>query len=439
MKNIKNLFTVVLSIVVLLSSLSLAGCGGNNVPQKQKNDDAQVEGSDPYAGIEEYEGTTIKFATWIDHSKSEAARVFSSFEEKYGIKVELVPVNQAEYVTKVAGLIASEASPDIIVNNHTTPSIYSLLQPLDDISTVNLKDSFWDKEVLEAHKINDNYYLLNSAYSPQNYRSVVAYNIKLFEDNGFKTPTEFYEEGNWTIETMEECATRIARLGSDYVGLSATPANITAMFGTDMITYENGEYKNNCSDEKLQQAYKWALDAKEKGIFTYKYMWWKFNQNVVGMEIVSDWLLRANGAYANNGVDPDVLAYVPLPKVTKDSEQLSVLSNRSYGICKGAANAEAAGYFLRYFLDYENYEEEEMFHSEKAAEMFKTLREIECKTTISFEGACLASYYGETIDYKCYDNILGSTSAQFSVNLKKITSEMQTVVDSCNEMLEDVE
>ena len=265
------------------------------------------------------------------------------------------------------------------------------------------------------------------------------YNSKLFEDNGFKTPKEYYEEGNWTIETMEVCATRIARLGPDYVGLAITPDNIAELFGTSLIKRENGKYVNNSSDENLQKAYKWALSANEKGIFTYRYMYWKFNQNVVGMEISSDWQLRAFGAVSKLGVDPDVIDYVPIPKVSKDAEQLSTLSDRSYGICKGAKNPEAAGYFLRYFLDYENYNEDELFHSKKAAEMFKMLREIDCKTTIAVEKSALASYYGEALNQKCYDDILGGGSAQFAVNLKKFSTTMQSVVDSCNEILEDIE
>lgn len=440
MKNIKRLFALVLSIVVCLSCVLLSGCNGQQTkPQKQTNDSTQVDGNDPYAGIEEYEGTTIKFATWIDHTKSEAASVFASFEEKYGIKVEVVPVNQSDYVTKVAGLISSDASPDIVVNNQKMPGVFALLQPLNDISTINLSDEFWDKEILEIGKINDNSYLLNSKFSPQSYMTVVSYNKKLFEDNGFKSPQEYYDEGNWTLATMEECATRIARLGSDYVGLSATPANVAALFGTDLISLENGKYVNNSNNEDLQKAYKWAVSCNEKGIYTYNYMWWKFSQNLVGMEIVNDWLCRSNAAYATNGVDPDIIGYVPLPKLTADSEQLATKHSRSYGIAKGAKNAEAAGYFLRYFLDYENYNEDEMFHSKEGAEIFKELRSMDAKTHINVEADCINSYYGQEIDQPIYKKILGGGSAQFSVNLKMFSSEIQAVVDSCNEIIEDIE
>ena len=435
----KKFLTVLLSLAVLFSCVSLAGCGNSKDAKQKQKGDIEVDPDSPYAGIEEYAGTTIKFATWIDHTKSEAARVFASFEEKYGIKVELVSINQKEYVTKVAGLIASNASPDIVVNNGKTPSVYSLLQPLNEVSSVNLKDEFWDSTVLELNKHNDNYYLLNSKYSPQNYRSVVTYNKKLFEDNGFKSPAEFYEEGNWTLDTMEECATRIARLGSDYVGLSAKPDNFAQIFGTNLIEYKDGKYVNNSNDDTLQKAYKKAIAMQEKNIYTYKNMWWKFNQNVVGMEIYDDWILRANGAYAQYGVDPDNVGYVPLPKLSKDSEQICNLANRSYGICKGSKNAEAAGYFLRYFLDYENYDEDEMFHSKEAAQMFKTLRELECKSAVLLETSCLATYYGEMTDYPCYDNLLKGGSGQFVVNLKKLSSEIEDVVDSCNEMLESIE
>ena len=438
MKNFRKILAIVLSLLVCISCISLAGCGGTNKPQKQKND-SQVDGNDPYAGIEEYEGTTIKFATWIDHTKSEAARVFASFEEKYGIKVELVSINQKEYATKVAGLISSDASPDIIVNNSQQPSVYPLAQPLEDISTVNLSDEFWDQDIIKTNNINGNSLFINSKYSPQNYMSVVSYNKKLFEDNGFKSPQEYYDEGNWTLETMEECATRIARLGSDYVGLSATPTNIGALFGTNLITFENEEYVNNSSDENLQKAYKWAITSKEKGIFTFEYMWWKFPKNLVGMEIVTDWLGRANAAYATQGVDSDIIGFVPLPKLTADSEQLANKDNRGYGICKGAKNAEAAGYFLRYFLDYENYDPDEMFISKDAEEIFKAVRDLDAKVTVSIEGGCISTYYGEKSDQPVYRQILSGSSAQFNVNLKMFSSEIQTVIDSCNEILENLE
>lgn len=435
----KKLLALLMAITVCLSCVSLAGCGGKNTPKKQKNSDTSVDGNDPYAGIEEYEGTTIKFATWIDHTKSEAARVFASFEEKYGIKVELVSVNQKEYVTKVAGLIASNASPDIVVNNGKHPSVYALSQSLNDVSTVNLKDDFWDKDIIDTNTIDGNTYFINSKYSPQNYLSVVTYNKKLFEDNGFKSPQEYYDEGNWTLATLEECATRIARLGSDYVGLSATPPNIAALFGTDLISFKDGKYVNNSNDETLQKAYKWAISAKEKNIFTFNYMWWKFPQNLVGMEILTDWMCRGNSAYAQNGVDPDVVGYVPLPKLTEDSEQLAQKANRGYGICKGSKNAEAAGYFLRYFLDYENYDPDEIFFSKEAEETFKSLRKLDAMVSVGVENGCINTYYGESVDQPVYKMILGVSSAQFAVTLKAFSSEIQTVVDSCNDIIDDLE
>ena len=221
--------------------------------------------------------------------------------------------------------------------------------------------------------------------------------------------------------------------------MSATPPNIAALFGTELISFKDGKYVNNSNDETLQKAYKWAISAKEKNIFTFNYMWWKFPQNLVGMEILTDWMCRGNSAYAQNGVDPDVVGYVPLPKLTEDSEQLAQKANRGYGICKGSKNAEAAGYFLRYFLDYENYDPDEVFFSKEAEETFKSLRKLDAMVSVGVENGCINTYYGESVDQPVYKMILGVSSAQFAVSLKAFSSEIQTVVDSCNDIIDDLE
>ena len=168
-------------------------------------------------------------------------------------------------------------------------------------------------------------------------------------------------------------------------------------------------------------------------------MWWKFPKNLVGMEITTDWMCRGNSAYAQQGVDPDIVGYVPLPKLTADSEQLVRKDNRGYGICKGSKNAEAAGYFLRYFLEYENYDPDEIFSSKEAEETFKALRELDAKRSISIENGCMNVYYGEAADQPVYRKILSISSSQFAVSLKAFSSEIQTVVDSCNEIIDDLE
>ena len=58
----------------------------------------------PYNVPEELKGTTVKFATWIDHNTTEAKYPMSTFEKVTGIKVEWVDIPSETYVDKLASL-----------------------------------------------------------------------------------------------------------------------------------------------------------------------------------------------------------------------------------------------------------------------------------------------------------------------------------------------
>lgn len=190
---------------------SLAGCGDKKpTVSKLVNDDVegavQVTAEDPFAGIENYKGTTVRFATWIDHTQNESAKPIADFTDKYGINLELVPVNQGDYLVKLSGLIGAGQSPDLIVDNLRMPAVFPYAQPLNNIPSFNLDDPFWDQSYEDVTPINGNTYFINSVNSPWTYRYMVFFNKKLFEDNNFKSPAEYFEDGDWTIDNFVKCA-----------------------------------------------------------------------------------------------------------------------------------------------------------------------------------------------------------------------------------------
>ena len=60
----------------------------------------------------ELEGTTVKFATWINHRSNESAAVLDDFTNLTGIEVELVSITQSDYISKLTSLISAGQSPD---------------------------------------------------------------------------------------------------------------------------------------------------------------------------------------------------------------------------------------------------------------------------------------------------------------------------------------
>lgn len=74
--------------------------------------------------------------------------------------------------------------------------------------------------------------------------------------------------------------------------------------------------------------------------------------------------LRKNGWFQS--IDIEDLGFVELSKAdASGGEVYSSAADRGYGICKGAKNLVGASYILRYFLDANNYEEEELYKNEE--------------------------------------------------------------------------
>ena len=89
----KILVPLFLVLVILLSPLSLVGCGDKNTNSKSSggSEGKQPEQTDLsfYDSIpEKLKGTTIRFATWKDHTKEVAALVLSDFQALTGINIK---------------------------------------------------------------------------------------------------------------------------------------------------------------------------------------------------------------------------------------------------------------------------------------------------------------------------------------------------------------
>ena len=426
---IKNLLTLALCIAMCISAAA-CGKGGSGVSKVTGGDDDMDNTA--YSGIEEYAGSTIKFATWVDHKEGEGAVPMASFAEKYDIEVELTAIPQGDYATKLSGMIAAGQSPDMIVDNVEFPTLLPYAEPLNNVKSIDLSDSFWDKTVTEMSTFNGNTYFVNSLNSPWTYRFMCFYNIKLFEDNGFKSPAEYYKENNWNIDTFVSCAKQIRTLGSDYVGASVRQEFAAAIFESETTRLKDGKFVNNVNDPNLSKAYKWMLQGKESGYFITTSGMNQFLKNQCGLFLYGDFGLRSTGGFQT--MDPDLIGYVPLPKPTKDQSYYpSVASWRAYGICKGSKNAEATGYFIRYFLDFNNYDRDTMFKSERADKFYDELRGIEDHTF-------MLTYYGVNRDLaNTVEVITASSSSQVDTNLKAISNRVDIQVEKANNILEKLD
>lgn len=389
----------------------------------------------PYEGIEKYKGTTVKFATWTDHSQTEGALPIKQFKEKYDINVELVYCSQDKYVEEILALIAANNAPDIFVENQTFPVTLQIAQEIS-AAKLDLNEPIWDKQVINACTVGNKVYAVNTMNGPWNGSGIVIFNRELMEANGIKTPEEYYNEGNWTWDTMTEVMEQVDKLGSDFYGGSIPDVNeLYSSLGADIFSYDsaNGKFANTLTDANVVKAFQYVANGWKSGLLTEQE---KFKAGKVGLIIKSTYGLKKTGYFKD--MDALDLGFTYLPDMDEKTKAKHGGSLRAYGIVKGSKNPEAAGMFIRYFLDSANYDLGDTFVSEEAGEFYFDLLEkmyTESKSeNRTFNYAGVAGMTGESIWGWTYPAQI-CDPAQCSATLATKNNNCNTAVNKANELL----
>ncbi len=316
----------------------------------------------PYEGIEKLRGTTIKFASWINHGNDEFSTAIKTFKEKYGITVESVYCEQATYLEKVNALIAAGKTPDIIVENAWYPSTLQIAQEFST-SGLDTNEPFWDQKAIKGMNPSGKVYFVNSVNSVVQPFGVVLFQRDIMLANGIKTPEEYYEEGTWTLDNLVKCAKEYAALGNDYSGVRVESLHTRGIFGGQYIKYDGSKFINNLTSNASIEAGKFSLSlssvsGSDDG----------FIRGKTGILIRDSYALKRTGYV--KGVDADSISWTYLPTATSSSKEVKTGFLRGYGICKGSKNAKAAGMFIRYMLDPNNIDLSTTFLNEEAGQFY---------------------------------------------------------------------
>lgn len=427
-------------IMVIAISICAVGCGGaskNTVKGStgKKPAGAQTDYFDDVPA--ELDGTTVKFATWIDHNSNESAQVLADFTDITGINVELVSVSQMDYITKLSGLIASGDAPDVIVCNSEWPRILSLLTPLDE-TKIDTKDTFWNQDVIANYTVGGKPYLVNVKGGAWDMASgCVVYNNRIFEDNGITTPALYLQEGRWTLDNFFKAAQELKSVCKEAgVGI-ATGTYLTA-YADGFATWDaaNGKFVSNIKNTDFINAWQKLVSARDAGYAKVnddgaRYL---FENESMGMVLTGSYGLRKSGWF--QAMDIDDLGFIELPRVDANGEEVySATSDRGYGICKGAKNPDGAAYFLRYFLDANNYDPDELYKNEECAELYKKLQNTNKNMGCS---AAIFSILG-TSDKPMYDifpDLKNCTASQIQTALASGENTFNACIERANAMIE---
>ncbi len=456
--SIKTAKKILCIALATLTALTMAACGGstenptkdsNKTGGNSDNNTSEVlyiepdstigyNGKDyadynPYEGIEKYKGQKIKFATWIDHTTTEAASVIKSFEKKYGIDVELVYCSQDGYVKELQALIAGGNAPDIFVDNADFPFTLQIAQEFS-VTGVDLNEPIWSQPVIHAHSVGNKVYAVNTMNSVWHSCVGVIYNRELMESNGIKTPAEYKAENNWTWETMKNCMAQVNALGKDYHGgVIADPIKLIGSMGVGVVDYDykTGTFTNTMQDSRVVKANQFVAELNKEGLLTENS---SFTQGKTGMVITDAYGIKTTGYYsAMDGLD---LAFIDTPDADANTKAVKNGLLRAYGIVNGAKNAEAAGMFLRYFLDPANYDMKETFVStDTAKSYYDILGQMYHggEDSVFYDYAGVAKIIGRSI--WTWVNPHGLDPSQVAAKLASYNNEVDSAVKKANELV----
>lgn len=452
-----------LALVLAMAVLSMAACGGN----KDKDKDADTSSTasngsaggsstvvalkpevepgsiyadpnyNPYANIpESSKGVTVRYATWIDHTQTEGAVPLANFEQDTGIKVSLYTVPQGGYVSTLMNKIAAGDIPDVFISNEADqafPMTMQIAAPINKVSSVDLQDPIWDQTLLATATIEGNIYLVNTIGSPWMGSNLVYFNKRLFTENGFTSPADYYAAGNWTWDNMLKCAKEIKSLGSDYRGIGLEMDIMAGAVGTSFVKYDykTHTFSNGTADKNLLRAWQWYADAKEQGVLDGNNT--SFNNGKCAIYIRGVYGLKNTGYFMN--MDPEDVGFTYLPAFEEGEKGRVSAIYGMHGIIENAPNADAAGYWLRYWLDPDNYDLQNTFLTVEAGQFYyELINTVADEKYFTFDYPC-ANLIGEASANIFYSPLYNTSAAGVQTALDSVSNKVDAAVKAANDLI----
>ena len=454
--SLKKILSILCAFTLLVSVM--CACGGseetvqNSSPSSSTESENKIVGIDPviptgskynpetwdpYATMpESCKGTTIRVASWSDPDDDGDAYTRANMYNDIGLKYELFSVPQAGYVNNIMTKIASGDIPDVFMTNEgdgAFPVTLQIAAPINKVSSVDLNDPRWDKTYLDGATIEGNTYFVQTIGSPVSNGNLVFFNKRLFRENGFTTPAEYYENGTWSWDNLLKCAKEIKSLGSEYRGINLEMDILAGSVNTSITKYDfnSKRFINNVGDPTLLKAYQWYSDAKEQNLLDGSLA--SFREGKCAIYIRGPFGLAINGYFLD--MNPEDIGFTWLPSFEEGvkGRVSSIYGGR--GIVTGAPNAEAAGYFLRYYMDYHNWDLENIFITIDAGKFYYEIVETLAEDKYFNFDAPLCTLIGSGANKEFYSHLNGISSSGIKTALDSISNVVDQAVNAGNELI----
>ena len=300
-----------------------------------------------------------------DQKGTEQCLIFQS--DVYGGTIDYtsVPFGAAFY-DKLANLIASDDSPDIVTKDAMLrPGNISknLFEPLD--GKIDLTTPLW-KDI--AGVVEDFSWKNKHYYYPHRTTTLYAlnYSKQTIAENDLTDPYDLYRAGEWTWDAWRDMMIEFCDKDDDNIGFYATDTTVDAFIlttGTSIVdTQPSGVISNNIANPNVTRAMQFIETLCRDGLSYGKQLGdWVPPQTfatecdrLLFLCMEPEWTYIAATEQLQNpkGVDNDIFdtvsefAFVPFPRDTQADAYYQGYDTFGYLVPKGAKNIDGAIEFI---------------------------------------------------------------------------------------------
>lgn len=325
-------------------------------------------------------GTTVNVYSWNPAKDvSGAEQVIANFTKATGIKVKWTKGSYDNYDTEILAKINSGDSPDLIRYNYPSPARMSLTKDVVSQTGINFKGSIWDKNVLSAYTVKGKIYGVNLKNTFNQQPTAVAYAMTTIKNNDLEDPYTLWKQGKWNWKKFTSMCQQFYEKAGNAGWMTTRCVDPLWFSGVNLVKFDGNKYTNNIKDpEVLKMLQKCANylhvenlcpEAQGEGdkLASGTYLFYTTNM-LEGR--------RTDFHHAELKKDND-LYFVPFPNDYHNPFYQNYQEYEAYGMPKNCKNALGAYYFLRYYLNAENYDESTFFVNKQTLETYKYCRSVE--------------------------------------------------------------
>lgn len=220
------------SIIALLLSITMAGCGGGGKQDpKQTPDDASskgsstVEKSQPKKEVVDLGGYEFTWATpWVWYNYPEAGssdygdkrvELYSQIQDDYNCKITKVEVNPETFFEQVnKSVMAGDKFADFIEVDYGRYQVLmktQSLQPLSAIKGFDVKQEKFFKNTTDAYTKDNQVYGVQHELNQQAVGTFVYFNKTLLQNEQCENPYDLVKNGQWTFDAFAEIAKKVTK------------------------------------------------------------------------------------------------------------------------------------------------------------------------------------------------------------------------------------